>query len=105
VSTAGKGAFIGEEILESDMEFEYSVRVTSELCTVIWVTRRDFKYKFPKDFTDFVLDNFHSKKHHREKIYEIARKERLANFEGYKKDNLYCLKNVKLTDIIMKSSI
>ncbi len=79
-------------------------KVLSESCTVQAITRKEF-YKFPKDFHTMAIANFLSKKKQRDQIFEISKKESEAKFDHFKNDNIYCLKNANIVDLVKKSSI
>lgn len=69
------------------------------------ITRRDFRTKFPRDFYENVRETYEQKRTHREGVFEKHKASSLTKEDYYKNENIYCLQNVNMNDIVARPAI
>jgi len=105
ITVAGKGVIVGEEVLITGDEYQYGIRVLSELAIVQAITKKEFEQKFPNEFHTHIKGLFEKKRAHRETIFEQIKKEHGLKIAQYKSDNVYCLKNRGIKDYLIKPAL
>jgi len=105
VAVLGRGSIFGEEILDNKSNYDFSVKAISDNVLVQAITRREFKLKFPWEFHEYIMNINDQKKNYHEKALEKFKARVVAREEQYKNENMYCLQNVQLSNIVAKPAI
>jgi len=91
--------------LDNRSSYDFSVKAISDNVLVRAITRREFKLKFPWEFHEYIMNINDQKRNYHEKALEKFKAKAAAREEQYKNENMYCLQNVQLSNIVAKPAI
>ena len=100
----GKGSIIGEEILNEQEQYEYSVKVLSDTVIVQAITKKDFRYRFPQDLQEYVTSLYETKQKHRESILNALKKDFNTEKDTVKSANASSIANSSISHLATQSA-